>query len=99
MKKLYISFPMNGLTQEEISKKQDKCFEDACFILKNDDLELIDTISQNITTHTPLECLGNNIYKLASADYVYFSDGWSNARGCLIEHKCSMLYNLNIIRD
>ena len=40
----------------------------------------------------PLKCLGENIKLLAEADYIYFVDGWSLARGCLVEKICAALY-------
>lgn len=99
MKKLYVSCPMKDLTKEEINKTQKHCFEDACLILRDNNLELIDTVNHNLEKNTPLESLADNISKLASADYIYFADGWSTARGCSIEHECCRLYKLNIIRD
>ena len=46
----------------------------------------------------PLECLGESIKMMASADGVYFAKGWEKAKGCGIEFRCAVGYGVPIIR-
>lgn len=47
----------------------------------------------------PLWFIGKSIELLSSADLVYFSKGWENARGCRIEHACAVEYMLDRIEE
>jgi len=51
------------------------------------------------TELSALECLGKSIELLAEADVAYFASGWQNARGCIIEHECAVMYGIPVIDD
>lgn len=97
MKKLFISQPMRGKTDEEILRERNEAIAITKDIM-DDDIEVIDSFFQNAPAEAkPLWFLGKSIELLSSADVVYFCDGWSNARGCRIEHECAKEYGINII--
>lgn len=97
MKKLFISQPMNGKTDEEILKERKKAIKQAEELLK-EPIEVIDSFFQNAPTDAkPLWFIGKSIELLSTADVVYFAKGWENARGCKIEHECAVQYNITVI--
>ena len=99
MKKLFISQPMRGKTNEEILQVRNEAVVIAHNIT-NEDIEVIDSFFQDAPVDAkPLWFLGKSIEMLSAADYVYFADGWQNARGCIVEHYCSKEYGLTIIKD
>lgn len=98
MKKLFISQPMNGLSNEAIETRRNEIIE----AVKEDygDIEVIDSFFKDVPHDAkPLWFLGESLKKLSEADIVFFEDGWENARGCKIEHECASAYGLSIIHD
>lgn len=99
MKKLFISQPMNGKSDEEIKKERQEALLQAVEKY-GEEVELIDSFFENAPHDAkPLWFLGKSLELLSTADVVYFANGWENARGCKIEHKCAMEYGLNILKD
>lgn len=97
MKKLFISQPMRGKTDEEILNERKKAISTARDIM-NDEIEVIDSFFQNAPDNAkPLWFLGKSLELLSKADAVYFAPGWHEARGCIIEHKCAVEYGIKII--
>ena len=97
MKKLFISQPMKGKTNEEIEVERAKAIEEAKAVLK-EDVEVIDSFFKGAPVDAkPLWFLGKSIELLSQADIVYFAKDWNKYRGCKIEHMCAIEYNLNII--
>lgn len=97
MKKLFISQPMNGRTNEKIIEERNKAHI-ASEIITGEKLEVIDSFFQNAPHDAkPLWFMGESIKLMAEADYVYFAPGWENARGCVIEHECAIKYGLDVI--
>lgn len=98
MKKLFISQPMNGLSNEAIETRRNEIIE----AVKEDygDIEVIDSFFKDAPHDAkPLWFLGESLKKLSEADIVFFEDGWEEARGCQIEHRCACAYGLTIIHD
>lgn len=102
MKKLFISQPMRGLSDEEILRVREEIKERA-EIATGEKVELIDSfISEypgEINKSTPIWYLGKSIQFLAQADIAYFGGDWRNARGCKIEHEVAKNYGIKIIED
>ena len=97
MKKLFISQPMRGKTNEEIEVERAKAIEEAKAVLK-EDVEVIDSFFKGAPVDAkPLWFLGKSIELLSQADIVYFAKDWNKYRGCKIEHMCAIEYDLNII--
>ena len=95
MKKLFISQPMRGKTDEEIMAERSNAVQSAKDAL-GEDVEVIDSFFSG-TTLSPLECLGESLKLLATADIAYFARGWNKARGCRIEHDCAVEYGIHHI--
>lgn len=96
MKKLFISQPMKGKTDEEILAEREYAARTAADLL-GEEVEVIDSFFQGADLTHPLEYLGENLKLLAKADIAYFAPGWNKARGCLIEHECCEAYGVNHI--
>lgn len=99
MKKLFISQPMKGKTDEEILAVRQKAIESAKRLL-GEEVEVIDSFFQNAPTDAkPLWFLGKSLELLADADVAFFAKGWEEARGCRIENTCAIEYGLAVIED
>lgn len=102
MKKLFISLPMAGKSEEEIRNKMAEYKENAEYLM-GEELELIDTFIVNGPDEhikdPGLWCLGESIMKMAEADVVYFGRGWRSARGCIVEYEAAYRYKVLRIED
>ena len=99
MKKLFISQPMRGKTDEEILAERKKAIESAERNL-GEPVEVIDSFFQNAPADArPLWFLGKSLELLSTADIAYFSKGWEDARGCRIENQCAIEYGIEVIED
>ena len=97
MKKLFISQPMKGKTNEEIEAERAKAVEEAKAVL-NDDVEVIDSFFKDAPVDArPLWFLGKSIELLSVADAAYFAKDWDKYRGCKIEHSCAVEYGIKVI--
>jgi len=99
MKKLFISQPMRGKSDEEVlavREKAIKCAEERL----GEKVEVIDSFFQGAPADAkPLWFLGKSLELLSSADMAYFAPGWKSARGCRIEHTCCDEYEIPHIAD
>ena len=97
MKKLFISQPMKGKTDEEIEAERAKAVEEAKAVL-NDDVEVIDSFFKDAPVDAiPLWFLGKSVELLSGADAAYFAKDWDKYRGCKIEHTCAVEYGIKVI--
>lgn len=99
MKKLFISQPMNGKSDEEILRRRKAAIETAEIYL-DEPVEVIDSFFQNAPADArPLWFLGKSLELLSTADVAYFASGWEDARGCKIEHICAVEYGIDRIEQ
>lgn len=102
MKKLFISQPMKGLTNEEILKAREEIRKKAEKVI-GEPVELIDSFIKEypgeINKSVPVYYLGKSLQFLSQADVAYFGGDWRNARGCLIEHEVAINYGIKTIED
>ena len=99
MKKLFISQPMRGKTDEEILAVREKAIASAERHL-GEKVEVIDSFFQNAPAEAkPLWFLGKSLELLSTADVAYFAPGWEEARGCRIENTCAIEYGITVIED
>ena len=97
MKKLFISQPMRGKSDEEILAERQKAIEMAEKVI-GEPIEVIDSFFEKAPVNAkPLWFLGKSLELLADADVAYFAPGWEDARGCKIEHACAVEYDINRI--
>lgn len=98
MKKLFISQPMRGKTDEEILRERKALIADAAEALREDEVQVLDTIFTDFAEDTPpLVYLGRSLEVLARADAAVFASGWETARGCRIEHDAAETYGVPIV--
>lgn len=97
MKKIFISQPMNGKTDEEIEAVRAKAIQSAKDYL-HEDVEVIDSFFKDAPVDAkPLWYLGKSIQLLSEADLAVFCAGWTQYRGCDIEHICAHQYGIDCI--
>ena len=101
MKKVFISQPMNGLSDLKIGKDRarviEKLYNEG---YKPDEITIIDTyIEENApdNVNSGLWYLGKSLELLSGADIAVFAKSWRNARGCQIEFKCAKEYGISYI--
>lgn len=99
MKKIFISQPMKGKSNEEIKKERELIIKDIEAIMEDESFEIMDTVFEDFKGATPLKFLAKSLMALADADYAYFADGWEEARGCRIEHECALEYRIMLLED
>lgn len=99
MKKIFISQPMKGMTNEQIKINRQLIIENIEDHMKGETFEIMDTVFKDFDGSSPLKFLAKSIMVLADADMVYFAEGWNEARGCRIEYECAHEYGLNIINS
>lgn len=102
IKKLFISQPMKGKTDEEILQEREKAIALAKERIEEQgeeaDIEVIESFFQSAPAEArPLWFLGKSLELLSTADFVYFASGWGSARGCKIEHICAVEYGITIL--
>lgn len=98
MKKVFISQPMNGFSDDEIFKAREKAILQVKAEI-GETVEVLKSFFMNFepTGNIPVAYLGKSISLMAEADIIYFSEGWENARGCKIEHEIAVQYGFKII--
>ena len=97
MKKLFISQPMRGKTNEEILAVRAKAIASAERNL-GEQVEVIDSFFRDAPADAnPLWYLGKSIELMADADVVYFASDWENYRGCRIENECAIEYGIELV--
>lgn len=95
MKKVYISQPMRGLTDEIIEKRRSE-YASVCKRIIGEEVEIVDSFFKGVKA-SPIVMLGDAIKKMDEADYVFFSADWREARGCRCEHQIACAYHKNTI--
>lgn len=99
MKKLFISQPMKGKTDEQILAERERAIE-AAKELVGEEVEIINSFFQAAPADAkPLWFLGKSLELLSSADVAYFAPGWNQFRGCKIEHECAVQYGIDRIES
>lgn len=98
-KKVMISQPMAGIDKDTIIQKR----EIARHNLLKAGYEVVDSfVAENIPTevlHPAVWYLAKSIEFMSKVDAVYFCDGWTNARGCLMEHHTAQYYGLKCLYE
>ena len=96
-KRLFISQPMRGKTDQEILNERDAAVRAAMEVV-GEEVEVIESFFQDVPVDAnPLWYLGKSLEYLADADVAYFAPGWKDARGCRIEHMSALEYGIPVI--
>ena len=96
-KKLFISQPMNGLSDEQVLQERDAAISKAKALLGEDVTPLETFFDDFSPAAKPLDYLARSIEFLAKADVAIFAPGWQNARGCRIERQCAEDYGIPVM--
>lgn len=97
MKKLFISQPMRGKTDEEILKERKSLIADV-YMKTHECVQVLDSFFTGAPEDaTPLWYLGQSLVMLSAADMVVFAPGWENYRGCRLEHQAAVDYGIPIV--
>jgi len=100
MKKIFISQPMKGLTNEEIKYRRMEAIKWLEKFMRGEEFEIIDSFFEDAPVDAkPLWYLGESLKKLSTADYALFLQGWDKARGCKIENTCAQEYGIQTIYE
>jgi len=95
--KVFISQPMRGKTDTEITKERHKAISKAKE-LYGEEVEVIDSFFQSAPIDAkPLWFLGKSLELLSGADVAVFCPGWEDARGCRIESAACVAYEIPFI--
>ena len=99
MIKVFISQPMNGKTNDEIKAERERAIKEVEKTV-SEKVEVIDSFFENAPHDAkPLWFLGKSLQLLATADIVYFCEGWHKARGCRIEYTSALEYGISVIAE
>ena len=106
MKKVMISQPMRGKTDEEIVKDREK----AIAFLTSKGYEVVNTLFTDEWYHKdnmeargvvniPICFLAKSLENMSLCHAAYFVEGWQDARGCKIEHQVCKEYGIEILKE
>ena len=98
MKKLFISQPMQGKTDEEILAVRAKAIESAERAL-GEKVEVVDSFFQNAPHDVKPHWFLVKSLEAEPADVAYFAKDWEQYRGCRIEHEGAIAYGIDVIED
>jgi hypothetical protein len=94
MKRIFISRPMRGKTNEQILTARDAAVAAASRYFNEDHVEIIDTFFNSFNGNR-LEFLGKSVMEgLAKADVAVFVGDWQNYDGCRCEHFIAAQYKV-----
>ena len=96
MKKIFISQPMRGKTDEEIIKERQEAIDRAKKVI-GEEVVVLETFFTDFDGKSPLSYLAQSLHYLAQADVAMFVGDWKNYRGCRIEHLCATEYGIDRI--
>lgn len=101
--KVFISVPMNGRTNENIFRDMDNAKIEIKKQLPDKDIEFVhnfigeEELKSVVEKNIPMYCMAKAVEKMANCDYIYFCDGWVDARGCRVEKSIAESYGLKTI--
>lgn len=94
MKKVFITQPMFGKTNEQIREERMKIKQE----LESMGYEVLDSIIEE-DSDNPVYLLSKSIEILSQADCICLMQGWEKGRGCRIEKEIADAYNIPILRE
>lgn len=111
-KKIFISYKMDGLTDEEILREKEWLSQYIKSIM-GDDVDIIDSYiesdavfdhliykkNSNTVKCNALTYLGGSLSILSIADYLYISENAAYCRGCQIEKAAAQAYGIPVLKN
>ena len=106
MKKMMISQPMAGKTEEEIVATRERAIKYAeehgyefVNTLFSDEWYSRESMEERGVANIPLCFLAKSLENMSLCDVAYFAKGWEKARGCKIEHDAAIAYGMEIVYE
>lgn len=97
---VFISQPMNGLTDDAIKQRRLEILNTVRQRYPTEEINLIDSFFENAPHDaSPVWFLGKSLEYLSQADLAFFSKDWEKARGCVIEHMVCRNYHIPIAHE
>ena len=95
--KVFLSHPMNGLSESEIMSIRDSAYVYLQAVYGN--IKIIDNLHLYEAPKGAgrLWHLGRSIQQLEEADAIYFCGDWEDARGCRVEEMVARYYGLKVL--
>jgi hypothetical protein len=97
---------MKGLTDEQIVEARDravKYLEDQGYEVVNtfftDEWYNDESMKTRGVVHKPICFLAKSLENMSLCDVVYFVKGWSDARGCTLEHEVAVKYGVKALYE
>lgn len=101
-KMVFISMPINGRSEYDITTERLKIEEHLNEVLKEPfvimDSFLREEPDDSVVYPGPWY-LGASILMMGYADLIYFAKGWDQARGCKLEHDVAIQYGIPYIEE
>lgn len=97
-KRLFISQPMTGKTNDQIRSER-KEVEDWAVSTGYTPIDSVFEYKDPGVKFKGVFYLGDSLKLLSNADAAYFMNGWNDARGCRLEHEVCVAYGVPVIRD
>ena len=91
---VFLSYPMNGKTEDEMSTMRNAMMENYDAVTKCTNTYIL---SHECNFNTPLEYLGESIKFMSKADVVLFHPDWDKARGCKVENYAAVTYEKGVL--
>lgn len=102
MRRLFVSQPMRGKTQEEIIEARDKAVKKLSLIL-DEEFEVVDSYftedEPKDVKNSGVYWLGKSLELLSECDLVLFIGDWMSYRGCVVEYDACINYGIEIMED
>jgi len=106
MKIAMVSQPMTGKSEEEVKRVRKDAIKKLCEL----GYEVVATTYVNEEEHKkylksktiiqhPIFYLSKTLEQMSFCNAVYFCKGWSNSKGCMIEHYVASIYGLTMIYE
>lgn len=102
MRKLFVSQPMRGKTEDEIIEVRDKAIERLSRRL-NEGFEVAESYftedEPKDVKNSGVYWLGKSLELLSECDLVLFIGDWMSYRGCVVEYDACINYGIEIMED
>lgn len=105
-KKVMLSQPMAGLTDEQIVETRNKAIDKltkAGYEIVNtpftDEWYSKESMTERGVVYIPICFLAKSLENMSLCHTVYFCDGWENARGCRLEHSVALAYGCEVLYE
>ena len=100
--KVFISQPIKGKSYEDIIQSRNNAIFNLVEKFPDEDLKIIESFIPAMyydANNNPIVGLGTCIGLMGDADLVYMCKGWEESRGCSIERRVAIDYEIPVIYE